>query len=83
MVVQTLPFTDETLPSARTYKRDSQANAILQAMLKGRKLTCVDILYLGCLNAKGRISELRKAGHRIEDEWVKVNGARVKRYFIK
>jgi len=68
-----------------SYKRDSQANTILTAMLRGRKLTCLDILRdFGCMNGKGRIHELRRAGHKIEDEWIETqNGARIKRYFIQ
>ena len=72
MTAQELPFE----------VRRSQRETILVEMLLGAKLTCVDILRLGCLNAKARIGELRKAGVDIQDEWIKVNGARVKRYFI-
>jgi len=65
--------------------KESQETQILAAMENGRKLTCLDILRdFHCMNAKGRIHELRNAGHPITDEWVKTEGgARVKRYFIE
>ena len=63
----------------------SQAQRILEALQSGRRLTCLDILRdFACMNAKGRLFELRRAGHPIVDEWVKTaNGARVKRYYLK
>jgi hypothetical protein len=67
-----------------TNSRASQARKILSAMEQGHKLTCLDILRdFGCMNAKGRIFELRRDGHPITDEWITTSGgARVKRYFI-
>ncbi len=67
-----------------TERRKSQSELILEAMLNGRRLTCIDILReMACMNAKGRLHELRRAGNAIKDEWVTTqNGARVKRYFM-
>ncbi len=66
-------------------RESSQSTQILAALQNGRKLTCLDILRdYGCMNAKGRLHELRRAGNHIEDEWVKLSsGAKVKRYFMR
>jgi len=70
--------------SKSKYERESQAAMILGAMIRGRRLTCLDILSdFGCMNGKGRIHELRRAGKPIEDEWVELPSGKIcKRYFI-
>jgi hypothetical protein len=56
---------------------------ILKHLKDGGTLTDITGLDLfGTIAARNRISELRKEGHDIRDEWVSSNGKRFKRYFI-
>jgi hypothetical protein len=63
----------------------SQSKEILKALLKGERLTRLCILTrFGCMNAPGRICELRQQGHPIIDRWVNTaySKKRIKEYFI-
>ena len=76
MTEQSLPFEADNGPS--------QCAQLLAAFRQGRRLTCLDILReFQCMNGKGRIHELRKAGHEIKDEWVITpSRKRVKSYYL-
>ena len=62
---------------------ETQNNAILKHLKRGKSLTPLDALALcGCMRLAARIHDLKEAGHIINDIWVKLNGKRVKRYSI-
>jgi hypothetical protein len=60
----------------------SQNDAILDALLRGEKLTPLDALKQhGCFRLGARIWDLRKQGYRIERELIDVgNGKHVAQY---
>lgn len=63
----------------------SQKERIKNAMLSGRKLTCLDALKLfGCLNLRNRICEISaEKVHKITKTWkVTKTGKRVLQYSI-
>ena len=62
----------------------TQNQAILEWMEKpGRSITSLEALSrFGCIRLASRIHDLRNAGNLIHDEWIEVNGKRVKRYFM-
>lgn len=62
---------------------ESQNKTLLRLMKQGKKITAFDALRdVGCMRLGARISELRRDGHPIADEWIESNGKRFKRYFI-
>lgn len=66
--------------------RESQKSKILNAMLKGRKLTCLDGLKLcDCLNLRNRIVEIIRDGkYKITKGWkVTRSRKRVRTYSIE
>lgn len=64
---------------------ESQKLALKKAFLNGQRLTCLDILYqFKCMNAKGRIHDLRREGLPIKTEMKQTrHGKRVGVYFIE
>ncbi len=64
--------------------RTSQNERILSHLQHGGAITTLSAIHdFGCVKLGSRISELRKAGHPIADEWIRTHsGKRVKRYFI-
>lgn len=62
----------------------SQANAILDYMSKGHIITGIEALNLfGCFRLPARIADLKKVGHKIKSEMVKLaNGKRVAQYTL-
>lgn len=56
----------------------------LLRLLKARYITPLDALrHVGCLSLSQRCGELRKAGVKVADKWVKLgNGKRVKAYKV-
>jgi hypothetical protein len=62
----------------------SQANAILDYMSKGNTITGIEALNLfGCFRLPARIADLKKVGHQIKSEMVKLNnGKRVAQYTL-
>lgn len=62
----------------------SQANAILDYMSKGNTITGIEALNLfGCFRLPARIADLKKVGHKIKSEMVKLaNGKRVAQYTL-
>ncbi len=64
--------------------QNSQNEQILRYMQSGRKITPMEALNdFGCMRLGGRIFELKEAGYKIQDEWLKLpSGKRVKRYFL-
>lgn len=62
----------------------SQANAILDYMSKGHAITGIEALNLfGCFRLPARIADLKKVGHKIKSEMVKLaNGKRVAQYTL-
>lgn len=62
----------------------SQANAILDYMSKGHTITGIEALNLfGCFRLPARIADLKKVGHKIKSEMVKLtNGKRVAQYTL-
>ena len=74
MTAQLLPF--ET--------RESQAEAILQALQSGRKLTPIDALReFSCFRLGARVFDLKKQGHEIKTEIVRTpSGKRVAEYSL-
>jgi hypothetical protein len=63
---------------------ESQKEAILKHLLKGRPLTGLQALSIcGSMKASTRISELRRMNWPIQDAWVRIeNGKRIKKYFL-
>lgn len=66
-------------------ENESQKKALKKAFLNGQRLTCLDILYqFRCMNAKGRIYDLRREGLPIKTEMKQTSsGKRVGVYFIE
>jgi hypothetical protein len=62
----------------------SQIKRIEQALLNGERLTGLDILMrFQCMNYKGRIHDLRRAGLPIKTQMVHLpNGKTIAEYFI-
>jgi hypothetical protein len=59
----------------------SQTTDILRHLTKGRTLTPLEALSkFKCFRLAARVEELRKRGHPIDSEIVRVRGARVARY---
>jgi len=63
-------------------QRDDQASRILAYLRAGHKLTPLESLEMfGCFRLGARIYDLKKAGHKIISESVKLpNGKRVAQY---
>lgn len=64
---------------------ESQVKEIRKALKNGQRLTCLDILYqFKCINAKGRIHDLRNEGLPIETKMMQLaNGKRVAVYYLE
>ncbi len=61
----------------------SQKELILKALQSGRMITKLEILSeFGCLNAGGRISELRQDGYDIRPMMVRKNEKRFAQYYL-
>lgn len=63
----------------------SQSERIIAHLFEGQKVTSLSALTkFGCLRLGARISELRKKGYPIADEWMTtpMTAKRVKRYYI-
>ena len=62
----------------------SQANAILDYMSKGNTITGIEALNLfGCFRLPARIADLKKVGHQIKSEMIKLtNGKRAAQYTL-
>lgn len=62
----------------------SQTNAILAYMKAGNGITPMEALHLcGCFRLSARIAEIKKLGHAIKTEMVKVEGNKhVARYSL-
>lgn len=62
----------------------SQNERILAALKAGERLTPLQILdRFGCLRASGRIYDLKKQGHNIITDMVKVGDKRVAQYRLE
>lgn len=63
----------------------NQALLILKELRKGRQLSKLDCIKKPISSTCGdkRISELRAAGHQINDYWVKRSGKKFKRYYLE
>jgi len=63
--------------------KKSQEQLILEYLRTGKSITPLDALRLfGCMRLSGRIFDLKKKGHRIEEMDTEVNGKRFARYFL-
>lgn len=62
----------------------TQAEQILDALKRGRRLTALDALKeFGCMRLGARVLELKQEGYVIEGERVKTStGKNVKRYYL-
>jgi len=64
--------------------KDPQLTVLLKYLQAGHKITMAEALAklrIGALSQ--RIGDLKKQGHKINDEWHKTeSGARVKRYYM-
>lgn len=61
----------------------SQNKKILKHMQEGYGITSLEALkFFGCLRLGARIADLKKAGHIILSNYVKVGEKRVKRYYM-
>lgn len=62
----------------------TQSDLILSALLAGEALTPLECLRrFGSMDARKRISELRRAGHPIESRWITLSsGKRVREHFL-
>lgn len=67
------------------FNTESQCSLILKALLKGEKLTPLDILKrFDCYRASGRIHDIRNMGFDIKTDIVKTrSGKRVAQYSLK
>lgn len=68
-------------------KTETQKVMILQYLLSGCKMTGLDAIKIaGCIKASNRISELRREGYFIQDQWktikTKFGEKRVKEYYL-
>lgn len=66
-------------------KPKTQRERIIAYLFAGNKVTSLSALTkFGCLRLGARISELRKKGYPIADEWITtpMTAKRVKRYYI-
>ena len=71
MTEQQLPFND----------RDDQASRILDYLKSGKRLTPIDALNMfGCFRLGARAYDLKKAGHNIISEMIRVGNKRVAEY---
>lgn len=63
---------------------DTQNEKILKHLKAGGTITSLKALReFGCMRLASRIYDLRRKGHLIEGETIKVKGARVKKYWLK
>jgi len=66
-------------------EKRSQATMIYEKLVKGDKLTCLDMSQSPIYSLYGsrRIKDLKELGVPVTDEWVEVNTKKkVKRYFL-
>jgi hypothetical protein len=65
-------------------EKHNQGKAILEHIRKNGSITSLTaVLELHILDCRKRISELRRDGHQIIDQWEKSqNGKRYKRYYL-
>lgn len=62
----------------------NQAEEILNYLKKGKKLTRLEALNMfGCMAANSRVSDLRKLGHNIKSEFIKVGEKTVAQYSME
>lgn len=63
---------------------DTQNAQILTHLKNGKSITFLEALnQFGVMHLPRRIKDLKEAGHTIDDQWVKANGKRFKRYFLE
>lgn len=56
---------------------------LLRWLEDGNTITAAEAFsVLGTVELPARVSDLRKMGYEIEDEWIEANGARFKRYWL-
>lgn len=62
---------------------ETQNKAILAHMKRGGSVTFFAAVQdFGVMHLPRRIKDLKEAGHDIQDEWIKANGKRFKRYWL-
>ena len=58
-------------------------NARLLARLKaGKTITFIDAEAMGIHRCSARIYDLKSAGHKVKDTWIKFFGTRMKAYYM-
>lgn len=63
--------------------KKSQNTQILKALKKGARITPIDALKrFGCFRLSARISDLRKAGHKVKVRMVHMNGKNFAEYYM-
>ncbi len=62
----------------------SQSQAILELLLSGFKITVLDgYKHLDCIAVSQRISNLKRDGFPIKDQWIRTNtGKLIKQYYL-
>jgi len=61
----------------------SQSNQILEYLRKGNSITPLSALQLfGCFRLGARIFDLKRSGHKIKEEDVRMDGKRFAKYFL-
>jgi hypothetical protein len=64
-------------------KITSQNSQIRQCLLNGGKVTAVEaLLWFSCFRLAARIGDLKFDGLKIESKFIKVNGSRIKQYWV-
>lgn len=78
-------FPPELKPlNTKIMETETSATKIRKALERGEKLTALEILSrFNCMNAKGRIFDLRRSGVPIHTEMIKIpSGKRIAQYSI-
>lgn len=61
----------------------SQSNQILEYLREGNSITPLSALQLfGCFRLGARIFDLKRSGHKIKEEDVRMDGKRFAKYFL-